>query len=235
MKIPNLLAIGVLALGMAAAEADIQYSLVSDGTIGNRFYSDYSISQNNFASSADGGTAFTAFTGNFATDKTLTLSLSAPVGKKFVVNPIAGKTSYFEVYFENSNHHTLPPQYLSSVASLSFTGAEGAVPTSFDNGLFFSVYPTSGTFSTWLTATVPGDFSFTGVSISLTIPAEANEPSLSFTDTPVQGWVAVWAETFTTDPGLWSSVVSVPEPGSSAIIGLGFLAFVTRRSLKHKA
>ena len=212
----------------ALASQGVTYSITSDGSISNQFFSDWSVSQNTFASSSDGGTAFTPFTANFATDKTLTLAFSAPAGYQFNVNPITGKTSYFEIMFRTASAHS-HPQLLTDSASLSFTGATGTAPTAFDYGNFASFFTGSSTFELALVAPIPGVLSFTGFSVSLDVPAGFN---VSYSNQDIQGWFCVWAETFTADPGTWSSVTPVPEPGSVAILGLGMLGLFLRKSRK---
>lgn len=166
-------------------------------------------------------------TANFATDKLLTVTLSAPAGFHFSFHtpPTVDSLLYFNLGFD-----TFGIAFPTSPGSIVFGGTSGTLPAMtarfwyFDNGLF----AVTGT------GTIGGAFTFSSMTFSSPVPAGYHT---SFDQVvPSTALLGGVPPSLGPDPGQWAfleaDAATVPEPASVSLVlgALGVLTALGRKS-----
>jgi hypothetical protein len=224
MKIPALLCAAALACQTAAA---VTLDLTSDGLIYRQYgsYADATALYYDLNNSFAGTNGWPTLTADFSSDKTLNVHFEAP-GLSFEVNPAAGHATYFLVEFWIGDEQTGGFTTLDG-ATISFSGATGAVPLSLDyadNGKWYD----EGTFYVTCKCTVTGSFGFTSFDVSIPV---ADDYDANIANATIHGFTGVYEEGYATDPGDTGLLIAVPEArhAAAAMAALALLAAVRRR------
>ncbi len=174
-------------------------------------------------------------TADFSVDKTFTLRLEAPAGQKINVAPPADFPDFrgVGISFESGvGAFGFDP----SPTTLVFENLTGPAPVATSGS--FSPSTNSTAFQALAGASFTGDFSFTAVTATITVPGTYNE---MFTNqAPSSLALNFFAAGGATNPGQWVTFMDlpttggpgvIPEPVSAALglMGLGVLAGVVRR------
>jgi hypothetical protein len=222
------LVVAVLAIGSAAQASIVTYSIQSDGIIGHEFYPGYyddweertypAYTVDRLAFSYEEGPALPAFTGTLVGGDTMEITFSAPTGSVFAVNPIAGGITSFSLYLMSSNGSSYP--YVLPTGSFEWIGSTGTVPSISTEYTEFALG--SQTFSIYADGEVTAPFSFTGFKCTVQVPDGFSQTYDNLTW--AYGFVG-----FECNGGSDSAIVSVPEPATMAILGLGALGLLRRK------
>ncbi|MFA5258304.1 MAG: hypothetical protein WC360_09140 [Opitutales bacterium] len=212
----------LLLLCLAQNAAATVYNILSDGGIFTQFGSSASATTSYYdlVNSFAGSNGYPALTADFSGDKSLTLNFSGPEGVTFNVEPHAGHDTFFLVEFWIGDEHT-GTSLDGLVSSISFDNASGEVPTIFDDPTT-NLWYSDDTFYVSCKATLTESFSFTGFSVTFTVPGGYNA---ALDAASLSGFIGVYEEGYASDPGDIRLLTAVPEPDStSALIGSAALA-----------
>jgi len=216
----------------------IQYNITSVDTISHNFYPGMQFppgfpmppQPDNVVDSLSSSLGLPNLTGNFATDKTFEITVSAPEGQQFVYSPLAGSANSFNMTLRQDWSSQMP--YISpTLLTFQWLGATGTAPgvgdagTSFTPGAQFLVVLGNE-------APITEAFSFTGFDITMTVPDEFNNSYANYAMAGLDLNFQSSADFGGIDPGQTLQIQSTPEPSSMALAamgGLGTLVLFRRR------
>jgi len=175
-------------------------------------------------------------TGDFATEKTFDITVSAPEGQEFVYTPLAGSDNSFSMTLRAAWSSQMP--YISPTSlTFQWLGAAGTTPAVGDSGTSFT--PNAEfLISLGNEAPITDAFSFTGFEVTMTVPDDFNN---SYDNAAMAGLDVNFdssGEFGGTDPGQTLDIQNipvVPEPSSFALMALGAAGILAYRRRKKAA
>lgn len=243
---PFLLIVAMATLLGSTLEAQIEFSINSDGSVDHSFLAQpwASFQTDTLASTGTQGAHIGNLTADFSTNKTFTISFSAPTGSQFVVDPTAwlGKGDLrFKMEFRTGSQAS--PFYAGN-GVFQWIGATGIAPSvtregeGFTSDQTFSVGTNTNissqaiSFATRSTSVMHG-FTFTGFTYTLTAPEEFTQVfnDAAWMMASIKFEVFAPAGAVSSDPGSVVSLQAVPEPNTFVMLGIGgmALAFLRRK------
>lgn len=241
MKPIRLLVALAMLLG-STLQAQVEFNILSDGTIGLRGGTwNGTVSQTDTLASVgnQGGTPIGNLTADFSTEKTFKISFFAPTGTQFVVDPTAWLAGSVTFKMELRTGSQISPFY-SGYGVFQWIGATGTAPTVtpvvYGSDESFSVGTNQYVTSQSITAqaqSVPitEAFTFKGFTYTLTAPQSFTQVfadkawmigSVEFRASAPEGSVS-------SDPAPIVSLQSIPEPNSFVILGISGMALASLR------
>ena len=228
----SVVAIVLLGMSNSGRAGFVTYSVQTDGTISHVFGEQRahgSWAQDWLATSGDyssyGGSAMPLFTDDMSQNNILTISFSAPAGMAFYIQPTDWDFNFLKLYFF-PDPSTSAPYKSDQPATFDWVGLSGTAPKMNDRNADYTFG--MGNQGMWLqlqTDNITAPFSFTGFQYTIIVPDGFNPNYSGVTLT-----AALWAEADTflnaSDPGAMVSLVSVPEPSTYALFGMGAIGIL---------
>lgn len=192
----SLVLVSLCQQGGAATGGNSPFTYQTTGTAQHTFFDDGF--RTAFAEDVPDISPAPTLTVNFGADKELKLVLTAPAGKVIRINPAAGGSKFLNLSFQTSNTFTGNAGF-GTAAPPVFENAKGTVPASVVGGVQWNDGTQDGVVG--VSIPVNADFSFTKLTVTVTLPALANRVFIN--ETPLE-----WSVNFTQ-----RLATGTPDPG----------------------